>query len=366
MKKKIVSMLLSLCLFVGSLSLSASAVSIDAMWDVSTSAWYYSAAKYCVDGGYMNGTGESTFSPNGVVTRAQVVQILYNMAGKPKAEGYSNPFYDVGGNAWYTNAIKWAKGNGIANGASATTFAPNKAVTREQVAVMFKNYKVYTSGSTPTVYSVYLEKYSDKYSVSSWAQSSVNWAVQYGLMSGTSASNLTPQGTCTRAQLAQFIKNYFEPLSVTKPSPISLTDIKAWARQNVYLETNTFSSRQTDNYENRYSDVMYSLSTYYKDNYMEYYLNNEYATFTTTAFITKEAVSENYKDFSASKIKIYGDDQLIYTFKGGTSNKQKPKTVTLDVSDITFLKVVFENCDRLNKWGDTICKFVLGNSTLGW
>lgn len=365
MKKKIVSMLLSFCLFVGSLSLSASAASIDAMWDVSTSAWYYSAAKYCVDGGYMNGTGENTFSPNGVVTRAQVVQVLYNMAGKPNAAGYSNPFYDVSGNAWYANAIKWAKGNGIANGVSETAFSPNKAVTREQVAVMFKNYKKYTSGGTPTIYSAYLEKYSDKYSVSSWAQSSVNWAVQYGLMSGTSASSLTPQGTCTRSQLAQFIKNYFEPLTVAKPTPISLAQMETWSRQDAILRTDTLGVWQTDNYDNYYSDVMQSYDSFSKSSYLEYFLDNKYATFTTTAFIPRHAVLKNIENFSTSKIKIYGNDQLIYTFEGRTSNKSKPETVTLDVSEVAFLKVVFEDCCT-DSWGTTIQKFSLGNSTLGW
>lgn len=216
--KKLIALALAICVMVAGLPIMANAISFWDFKDVHYWSWYAIPAEYCISRGYMVGTSSTTFSPNKTVTRAQMVQVLYNIAEKPYAEEYPNPFYDVSDNKWYSSAVKWAKASGVVNGVSETAFQPEKAVTREQVALMFRNYRKYMAGNVSANNSAYLNRFTDRGKISSWAVEGVNWAVQYGLMSGTTTTKLSPKESCTRSQLAQFIKNYFEPLTVSSPS----------------------------------------------------------------------------------------------------------------------------------------------------
>lgn len=205
------------CVLLVSATLSASAANVPDMTDIPSGSWYESAVQYCLNNNYMNGESETKFNPNGTVSRAQMVQVLYNLEGQPGYTSGHTPFEDITPGSWYYNAVRWSEENGIASGTSATTFEPNAPVTREQVATFFANYAKFKNNYSGAQSD--LSKYSDQNKISAWAKENISWAVNYGLMSGTSETTLDPQGTCIRAQLAQFIKNYFKDDSEITPTP---------------------------------------------------------------------------------------------------------------------------------------------------
>lgn len=216
--KRVFSAALACVLLVSAtVSLNASAASASNMTDIPSGSWYESAVRYCLNNNYMNGESETKFNPNGTVSRAQMVQVLYNLEGQPGYTSGHTPFEDITPGSWYYNAVRWSEENGIASGTSATTFKPNAPVTREQVATFFANYAKFKNNYSGAQSD--LSKYSDQNKISSWAKENISWAVNYGLMSGTSETTLDPQGTCIRAQLAQFIKNYFKDDSEITPTP---------------------------------------------------------------------------------------------------------------------------------------------------
>lgn len=205
------------CVLLVSATLSASAANVPDMTDIPSGSWYESAVRYCLNNNYMNGESETKFNPNGTVSRAQMVQVLYNLEGQPGYTSSHTPFEDITPGSWYYNAVRWSEENGIASGTGATTFDPNAPVTREQVATFFANYAKFKNNYSGAQSD--LSKYSDRNKISAWAKENIAWAVNYGLMSGTSETTLDPQGTCIRAQLAQFIKNYFKDDSEITPTP---------------------------------------------------------------------------------------------------------------------------------------------------
>lgn len=205
------------CVLLVSATLSASAANVPDMTDIPSGSWYESAVQYCLNNNYMSGESETKFNPNGTVSRAQMVQVLFNLEGQPSLAGAPDVFDDVDITDWYFRAVTWAKAKNIASGTSATTFDPNAPVTREQVATFFANYAKFKNNYSGAQSD--LGKYSDRNKISSWAKENISWAVNYGLMSGTSETTLDPQGTCIRAQLAQFIKNYFKDDSDPEITP---------------------------------------------------------------------------------------------------------------------------------------------------
>lgn len=216
--KRVFSAALACVLLVSAtVSLNASAASASTMTDIPSGSWYESAVRYCLNNNYMNGESETKFNPNGTVSRAQMVQVLYNLEGQPGYTSGHTPFVDITPGSWYYNAVRWGEENGIASGTGATTFDPNAPVTREQVATFFANYAKFKNNYSGAQSD--LGKYSDQNKISAWAKENISWAVNYGLMSGTSETTLDPQGTCIRAQLAQFIKNYFKDDSEITPTP---------------------------------------------------------------------------------------------------------------------------------------------------
>lgn len=214
--KKLFSVLLVVCLTLSVCCLPVSATTLFS--DITGNEWYAPAVAYCADNGYMSGTGNNKFDPNGKVSRAQMAQILYNFAGRPDMTNAENPFTDVKRDAWYGSAVLFAKTTGIVNGTSSTTYSPNNYITREQVAVMLMGYYKASTGNTPSVNNSVLNSYTDKNMISSWAQDAIAWAIQNKIMSGVGNNKIDPKGTCTRAQLAQFIMNYCE--NIGTPAPI--------------------------------------------------------------------------------------------------------------------------------------------------
>ena len=173
--------------------------------------WSHEGIDYCVCRSLMVGTGVGTFSPNAVCSRAQIVQILYNLSGDTADYGnYYLPFTDVAPGDWFYEAVAWAYANDIVAGTSATTFAPNVDITREQMTVILYGYTAkyapaFTGGGTS------LGQFPDAGSVANWAYAAMNWAVGNGLISGIESygvTYLTPQGSATRAQASAIIMRY--------------------------------------------------------------------------------------------------------------------------------------------------------------
>ena len=172
--------------------------------DLDPSGWYRQYVEYMLEKGYMNGMSESTFAPNGNVTRAQLVTILYRIAGSPRTTGMKNPFEDVKAGTWYTNAVIWAAENGIVNGVTATTFAPNNNITREQLATIL--YRYHGGLKTPNNH---LGGFKDRDTISAYAKDAMNWAVGKGILNGSNGL-LTPSASATRVQTAAMLTRYLE------------------------------------------------------------------------------------------------------------------------------------------------------------
>ena len=158
----------------------------------------------------MNGTGETTFSPQQTTNRAMIVTILHRLEGTP-APGAQAPFTDVPADQYYAEAVAWAAANSIVNGTSETTYAPLNNITREQMAAIlyryaqYKNYDV--SGSAD------LSAFTDAASISDYAVSALQWAVDAGLINGKGNGILDPKGSATRAEVSAILSRFCENIA---------------------------------------------------------------------------------------------------------------------------------------------------------
>ena len=178
--------------------------------DLDRNAWSYDGIAYCVARGLMSGTDAHTFAPHAVTTRAQIVQILYNLAGEPAVTG-ETPFTDLT-NAWYQDAVLWAYQTGVVAGTSATTFAPEKPVTREQIAVILMGYADMVQHLKHTWTPADLSAFPDGGQVSDWARDAMADAVALGLISGAQTKDgtlLLPQNSATREQVATILMEFY-------------------------------------------------------------------------------------------------------------------------------------------------------------
>ena len=174
--------------------------------DVTANAWYATAVNYVTLTGLMNGS-EGAFLPNSSLNRAMMVTVLYRMAGSPEVTA-KNAFTDVPKDSWYTNAVIWASETGITTGTSQTTYSPTTALTREQLATFLYRFADYESLDPIVVEGEHLKDFTDAGKIADYARSSVNWAVEQGLLSGTSATALSPKNIATRAQVATILMRY--------------------------------------------------------------------------------------------------------------------------------------------------------------
>ena len=175
--------------------------------DVKTGDWSYDSVRYVYEKGMMTGTAADEFSPNATVTRAMLVTILHRLEGAPAAAASS--FTDVPAGQWYTDAVAWAAANGIVNGTSATTFAPNDPVTREQFAAILYRYAVY-KGMDAVTLAEELGRFTDRDACSAYAVPALEWAVHEGLINGMTDTTLAPKGSATRAQAAAILARFCE------------------------------------------------------------------------------------------------------------------------------------------------------------
>ena len=185
-------------------------VDVTQMFTDVTKNWAYPGIQYCVTHGIMGGMGDGTFAPTGTTTRAQIVQILYNLEGTPAVSG-TTPFTDLTAN-WYKPAILWAYQNNVVAGTSPTTFDPDQPVTREQIAVILTQYMFHVLKMERTWTPADLSKFPDGAQVSGWAKEAMQDAVALGLINGTKASDgvvyLDPQGSAARQQVATILMNF--------------------------------------------------------------------------------------------------------------------------------------------------------------
>lgn len=172
--------------------------------DVAYKSWYYDAVKFVYDKGIMDGVSYYKFAPDATITRGMVVTMLWRMAGEPYEAAAG--FTDVAAGRYYTTAVAWAAKNGIVEGMTATTFAPDQAITREQLASILYRYAKWLGFSG---YGSDISGYTDAGKVSSYAYDAMSWAVRSGVVTGTSARVLDPQGTASRAAAAQMFMNFY-------------------------------------------------------------------------------------------------------------------------------------------------------------
>lgn len=212
MKRKILTVALA-CVLVISICTPALAASF---LDVPAGAWYTDSVKYVSDMGLMSGVGNGRFSPDGTVSRAMIVTILYRMEGSPKT-AKSSSFRDVKVGSYYESAVSWAAKNGIVTGYSNTKFGPDDSITREQFAAVLCRYAESRGENVRSAQS--LTRFKDASDISSYAVAPMKWAVSCGYMTGTSASTLPPRGTATRAQAAAIIARYAENVGSDEKPP---------------------------------------------------------------------------------------------------------------------------------------------------
>ncbi|MGI5934594.1 MAG: S-layer homology domain-containing protein [Lawsonibacter sp.] len=174
--------------------------------DVAKSAWYCKAVDYVAENGIMSGVSAREFAPNAGFSRAMLAQTLYAMSGKPAVKAES-AFADVAASAWYADAVNWAAKKGYVSGVGEGMFAPDASITREQMALILYRY-----AGSPDASGMALKEFADGDSVSAYAVDAVRWAVHEGLISGMENNTLAPQGTATRAQVAQILMNFHQKL----------------------------------------------------------------------------------------------------------------------------------------------------------
>lgn len=171
--------------------------------DLPISDWYTDAVSYVLENGLMNGVSKREFDPEGELTRAMFVTILYRAEKTPDISGKTNRFTDVPANEWYTDAVVWASDNGIVTGTSHTTFAPDTPITREQIATILYRYSKAARTSQT------LAAFPDAREVSAYAYDAMCWAVAEGILNG-SDGKLLPQDNATRVQIAAILMRYLE------------------------------------------------------------------------------------------------------------------------------------------------------------
>lgn len=162
--------------------------------------WYHEAVDYVLRAGVMGGYGNGLFKPDASLTRAQFVQILYNMEGRPPVAA-DGAFPDVASGAWCESAVAWAAQRGITGGFEDGRFQPDSSITREQLAVMLWRY----AGSPSAGRAL---DFSDTDRAGAYALEALSWAVETGVMSGRTGGALDPKGIATRAQAAQMLRNF--------------------------------------------------------------------------------------------------------------------------------------------------------------
>ena len=182
--------------------------------DVSVGDWFYDNVSYVYQNNLMNGTSSSPmiFSPNNPLTRGMIVTILYRHAGSPSVFDLTNPFSDVPGGEWYTNAVIWAADAEIVLGVGGGLFAPNTNVTREQLATILYRYAQFLNKVTEGSLDGALA-FADAGSISDYAKDAALYCFINGVITGKPGNLFDPQGLATRAEAATMLNRFIESLA---------------------------------------------------------------------------------------------------------------------------------------------------------
>lgn len=249
MKRQLISILCA-----AALTYSAGAASMPDFSDVRPADWYHDAVSYVCENGLMNGTSNTTFSPNATTSRGMIVTILYRLAGSPDMpeSNWGYPYADVDTVAYYSTPVYWARMNDLVTGYSDTQFGPDDAITREQMAAILYRYAENLELDTDTDFIP--DKYydfPDYKTVSCYAANAMSWCVNKGIINGSNGK-LNPQGTATRAEVATMLMNAESILneSDTKPDkdPIPPTPEDNTGNENtdgIQTVTDEISQRPT-------------------------------------------------------------------------------------------------------------------------
>ncbi len=179
--------------------------------DVAADAWYTDAVAYVRDNGLMGGTSDTTFEPEGTMTRSMLSATLYRLAGSPAVTG-EDAFSDTEEGVWYTDAVLWASQQGLVGGYGNGLFGTNDPVTREQIAVLLWRY----AGSPAAEAGA---DFSDESAISDYAVQAVDWARASGVVSGAEGNRFLPQSNATRVQVAAILRNYLTMAASEEPEP---------------------------------------------------------------------------------------------------------------------------------------------------
>ena len=175
--------------------------------DVPKSFWGYESIERAAQLGYVNGVGGGKFEPNRQLTRAEFVTMLYRMADKPAANTAA-AFTDVPQNAWYRDALNWAAEKGYVNGTGENSFNPDGKITRQEVVTILFRYSGSQSGAETMFTATYDSQFTDSGAIAPWAKTAMYWAIYNGVVNGTSPTTVSPTATATRAEVAAIFVRY--------------------------------------------------------------------------------------------------------------------------------------------------------------
>jgi hypothetical protein len=175
--------------------------------DVKDTDWFYEAVRFAAEEKLMDGTGGGKFSPYATMSRAMLVTVLYRLEGQPTVTG-SIPFADVQDGQWYSNAVIWAAENGIVDGYVNGTFGWNDIVTREQLVTIL--YRYAKSKNLDVGASADLSRFTDVGDISDWALDAMKWAVAAGIIQGRTPVAAAPKESTTRAEVVTIFRRYVE------------------------------------------------------------------------------------------------------------------------------------------------------------
>lgn len=177
--------------------------------DVDTNSWYHLDVDYAVENGFMNGITNEIFEPHSPTTRAMIVTILYRLEGKPNVK-YTDIFDDVEREAWYTDAIIWANENGIVLGYGDGNFGPSDMVTREQMVTILYRYAKYKNYKIEKENDEIFLNFNDAEVVSDWAKESMKWACGVEIIKGMENNLIMPRNSTERCQIAAILHRFCE------------------------------------------------------------------------------------------------------------------------------------------------------------
>ena len=257
MKKTSFALVFTLVL---ALPMTASAAATDKFTDVKPGAWYYDAVDYAASEGLFNGTSETTFTPDGTMTRGMFVTVLANKTENYSAHQYtSSSFADVAAGQWYAPPVEWASQSKLVNGVGNDCFAPNDSVSREQLAVILYNYAKGCGADISTTTGA-LGAFTDNGHISGYARTAMEWAVSHKVLNG-SDGRLDPKGTATRAQVAQILYNSRDLLAnstLAMPDRVWVVDVPGHYETVTRLELQEVTVGEIGHWE----DVWYTEWVY--------------------------------------------------------------------------------------------------------